>query len=75
MADPAKDGGLTADSPWRTDKAARSSAITYNKDAGKLVEKLIGASPYSLRADGVNLTDAASCGGGIGGNTALAPGY
>jgi len=74
MADAAKDGGLTADSPWRTDKTTRSGVITYNKDGGKLVEKLLGAFSYSLRADGVNLTDASSCGTGTGGRP-LAPGY
>jgi len=76
MADEAEDGGLKADSPWRTDKAIRSAAITYNKEAGKPVEKLVGASSYSLRADGVNVTDSSSCGGGSGaGGTPIAPGY
>jgi len=75
MADPAKDGGLTANSPWRTDNAVRSEAITYNKDAGKTVEKLVGASPYSLRADGVNMTDGSACGGGTPGGAVIAPGY
>ena len=74
MADVAKSGGLTADSPWRTDKATRSAAITYNTDAGTPVEQLVGANSYSLRADGVNLTDASSCGGGTGGGP-IAPGY
>ncbi len=75
MADVAKDGGLAANSPWRTDTAARSEAITYNKDAGKLVYLLTGANSYSLRADGVNLTDSSSCGGGSGGTPPIAPGY
>ncbi len=77
MADPAKLGGLTADSPWRTDTAARSAAITYNKDAGKPVEQLVGASPYALRADGVNVADGSVCGGGPSapGGAPVAPGY
>lgn len=77
MADEAQDGGLKADSPWRTDIAARSEAITYNKEAGKLVYKMTGANSYSLRADGVNLTDSSSCGAGSGtsGGTPPAPGY
>lgn len=74
MADEAKDGGLKANSPWRTDISTRSEAITYNKDAGKPVEKLVGANSYSLRADGVNLTDASSCGGGTVAGP-IAPGY
>jgi hypothetical protein len=77
MADQAKDGGLTADSPWRTDTTARSEAITYNKDAGKLVYQLTGADSYALRADVVNVTDSSSCGGGSGtpGGSPVAPGY
>jgi len=74
MADEAKDGGLKASSPWRTDTAARSAAITYNKDAGKTVEKLTGANSFALRADMVNLTDSIACGGGGGGGP-VAPGY
>jgi hypothetical protein len=75
MADEAKDGGLKANSPWRTDTAARSAAITYNKDAGKTVEKLTGANSYALRADMVNLTDSITCGGGGGGGGPITPGY
>jgi hypothetical protein len=77
MADEAQDGGLKANSPWRTDVPTRSEAITYNKEAGKLVEKLVDANSYSLRADLVNLTDSSSCGGGSGtpGGTPIAPGY
>jgi hypothetical protein len=74
MADEAKDGGLKANSPWRTDIAALSAVITYNKDAGKPVEKLIGANSYALRADMVNLTDSIAC-GGSGGGGPVAPGY
>jgi len=74
MADEAKDGGLKANSPWRTDIAARSEAITYNKDAEKTVEKVTGANSFALRADLVNLTDSLACGGGeaVG---PIAPGY
>lgn len=74
MADEAKDGGLRANSPWRTDTAARSEAITYNKDAGRTVEKMTGANSFALRADLVNLTDSLACGGGeaVG---PVAPGY
>lgn len=75
MADEAKDGALKANSPWRTDTTARSEAITYNKDAGKTVEKLIGAGSYALRADMVNLTDSIACGGGGGGGGPITPGY
>ena len=74
MADEAKDGGLRANSPWRTDIAARSEAITYNLDAGRTVEKMTGANSFSLRADLVNLTDSMVCGGGGGGGP-IAPGY
>lgn len=75
MADVAKDGGLTADSPWRTDTAARSESITYNKDAAKLVYILTGANSYALRADMVNVTDSSICGGGTPGGPPVAPGY
>ena len=77
MADVAKDGGLAANSPWRTDVPTRSEAITYNKDAGKLVYILTGADSYALRADGVNVTDSSSCGGGSGtpGGPPIAAGY
>jgi hypothetical protein len=77
MADEAEDGGLKADSPWRTDTAARSEAITYNKEAGKPVFVLTGADSYALRADGVNVVDSSSCGGGSGtpGGSPIAPGY
>jgi len=74
MADEAQDGGLKADSPWRTDIPTRSEPITYNKEAGKTVYKLTGASSYSLRADGVNVTDSSSCGGALVG-APVAPGY
>ncbi len=76
MADEAKDGALKADSPWRTDTAARSEAITYNKDAGKTVYKAT-ADSYALRADGVNVTDSSVCGGGAAtlGGSPVAPGY
>jgi hypothetical protein len=74
MADEAKDGGLKANSPWRTDAAARSAAITYNKTAGKTVEKLVGANSFALRADMVNLTDSIVCGGGSSSGPS-APGY
>jgi hypothetical protein len=77
MATQAEDGGLTADSPWRTDTAARSEAITYNKEAGKTVFKLTGADSYALRADLVNVTDSSVCGGGTStpGGSPVAPGY
>lgn len=75
MADEAQDGGLKADSPWRTDIATRSEAITYNKAAGKTVYKLTDANSYSLRADGVNLADSSSCGNGTPGGAPVAPGY
>lgn len=75
MADEAKDGGLKADSPWRTDTAARSAVITYNKDADKTVEKLTSANSYALRADMVNLSDSIACGGGGGGGGPITPGY
>ena len=74
MADEAKDGGLKANSPWRTDTAARSEAITYNKTAGKTVEKLTNANSFALRADMVNLTDSIACGGG-GSSGPTVPGY
>lgn len=75
MADEAQDGALAANSPWRTDIAARSEAITYNKEAGKTVNKLTGANSYALRADLVNVTDANACGGGQGSSGPTAPGY
>jgi hypothetical protein len=77
MANEAEDGGLAANSPWRTDVAARSEAITYNKEAGKLVFKLTGADSYALRADGVNVADSSVCGGGAAtpGGSPVAPGY
>jgi hypothetical protein len=74
MADEAKDGALKADSPWRTDTAARSAIITYNIDAGKTVYKLTGADSYSLRADQVNVTDSNACGGPQA-TGPVAPGY
>jgi hypothetical protein len=74
MADEAKNGGLKANSPWRTDTAARSQAITYNSDAGKTVEKLTGANSFALRADMVNLTDSIACGGAAPSGP-TAPGY
>jgi len=77
MADEAEDGGLKANSPWRTDVPTRSEAITYNKEAGKTVEKLVGANSFALRADGVNVADSSTCGGGSGtpGGGPIAPGY
>jgi hypothetical protein len=77
MATTAEDGGLAAKSPWRTDVAARSEAITYNKEAGKTVFVLTGADSYALRADQVNVTDSSACGGGTStpGGSAIAPGY
>lgn len=74
MADEAKDGGLKANSPWRTDIAARSEAITYNLDAGRPVEKVTGANSFSLRGDLVNLVDSLACGGGEA-EGPIAPGY
>jgi hypothetical protein len=74
MADEAKDGGLRVNSPWRTDISARSEAITYNKDAGRPVEKMTGANSFALRADLVNLADSIVCGGG-GGAGPITPGY
>ncbi len=75
MTDESKDGALKANSPWRTDTLARSAAITYNKDAGKPVEKMTSANSFSLRADLVNVTDANACGGGQGSSGPTAPGY
>ncbi|MDA8104958.1 MAG: selenite/tellurite reduction operon rhodanese-like protein ExtH [Nitrospiraceae bacterium] len=77
MADQTEDGALATDSPWRTDLASRSEAITYNKEAGKLVYKLTGANSYALRADMVNVTDSSICGGGTSapGGSLVAPGY
>jgi hypothetical protein len=76
MADVAKDGGLAANSPWRTDTPARSGVVTYNVDNAFEVEKLTGANSFALRADLVNVTDAAVCGGGGGnGGGPIAPGY
>jgi hypothetical protein len=76
MADVAKDGGLAANSPWRTDTPARSGVVTYNVDNGFEVEKLTGANSFALRADMVNVTDSAACGvGGGTGGAPIAPGY
>lgn len=75
MADEAKDGALKANSPWRTDTAARSQAITYNKDNSIAVDKINGADSYALRADMVNLTDSIACGGSGDGKGPIAPGY
>jgi len=75
MADVAKDGGLAATSPWRTDTPERSGVVTYNVDNGFVVEELTGANSFSLRADGINLTDTATCGGGGDGGGPAAPGY
>lgn len=75
MADVAKDGGLAANSPWRTDTLARSGVVTYNVDNGFVVEKLTGANSFALRADEVNVTDAAACGGGGDAGGPAAPGY
>jgi hypothetical protein len=76
MATNAEDGALTPDSPWRTDVATRSEAITYNKEAGKTVY-IATADSYALRADQVNVTDSSVCGGGSGtpGGSPIAPGY
>ncbi len=76
MATSAEDGALAPNSPWRTDTAARSEAITYNKEAGKTVYKAT-ADSYALRADGVNVADSSICGGGAAapGGSPVAPGY
>jgi len=76
MATNAEDGALAPNSPWRTDTAARSEAITYNKEAGKTVYKAT-ADSYALRGDGVNVTDSSVCGGGTSapGGSLVAPGY
>lgn len=76
MATVAKGGALAEDSPWRTDTATRSSPITYAVDNALTVDPLVGASSFALRADMVNVTDAAACGGAGGPGTGpIAPGY
>ncbi len=74
MADESYDGALKSDSPWKTNTSSRSEAITYNKEAGKTVEKLLNANSYALRADMVNVSDSTACGTGSG-NKPIAPGY
>ena len=77
MASSAKGGALSDDSPWRTDTPARSEAVTYTADSTlgpTAVDPVLGADSKALRADMVNVTDAAACGSG-GGGRPIAPGY
>lgn len=73
MATTAEDGGLAANSPWRTDTSVYSAVITYNEAAGKPVEILTGANSFALSANQVNVTDFDACGGGVA--PATTPGY
>jgi hypothetical protein len=74
--EPGKGGALAPDSPWRTDVAGLSAAVTYNADT-LAVDTIAGASSYALRADMVNVADSSVCGGrGRAGDGApAAPGY
>lgn len=76
MASSAKGGALADTSQWRTDLAALSDPITYNADNAFAVDTIVGANSTALRADMVNLADAAACGSGSsGGGQPVAPGY
>lgn len=78
LADSAEGGALPADSPWRTDTAARSDSITYNQDAGQTVEPLPSGDivdAYAPYANLVNVEDGNFGGGGEGGGGFEAPGY
>lgn len=77
MASFAKGGALADTSVWRTDLAALSDPITYNVDNAWTVDTIVGANSVALRADMVNVTDAATCGSGTlgGGGQPIAPGY
>lgn len=74
MATNLKGGGLADDSPWRTDTPQRTPVVTYAADNALTVEPLVGASSYALRADMVNVIDAAACGGRSDPGP-VAPGY
>jgi len=75
-SDPTLDGSLDPASPWRTDTAARSESITYNKPNAFTVEPVDPANSFALRGDMVNVTDTAICGpGGSPPGTPIAPGY
>lgn len=74
MATSSKGGALADTSQWRTDTATLSDPITYNVDSAWTVDAIIGANSIALRADVVNVTDAAACGSG-GGGTPVTPGY
>ncbi len=74
MASAAKGGALADTSQWRTDTAELSDSITYNADNGFVVDTIVGANSSALRADMVNVSDAAACGSGAGGQP-IAPGY
>jgi 3-mercaptopyruvate sulfurtransferase SseA len=73
MADEAKFGALTADSPWRTDVPERSDPITYNDDNGVAVEQLTGAISNAASASAIEQYDETVCAGG--GDGPPAPGY
>ena len=74
MAGTTSGGSLADTSPWRTDNT-RSEAITYNT-TGFTVDPIVGANSFALRADLVNVTDAAVCGGtSTTGGRPVAPGY
>lgn len=75
MATAAKGGALADGSPWRTDSPQLSAGITYAVDNGLTVDSVTGANSYALRADAVNVNDAAACGGGGVTPRPIAPGY
>jgi len=58
--DPAIDGSLENDSPWRTDIDALSESINYNK---REVAPVAGANSFAAHANLINETDKAVCEG------------
>ena len=74
---PAKGGPLQEDSPWRTDSATRSEAISYNKSFGFAVSTGEPYNSYAKQGDAVNRLDMEIC-GKTGENLRtgpIAPGY
>lgn len=59
---PATGGMLQEDSPWRTDSAAHSEAISYNKDMGFAVAGGKTYNSYAQQGDAINRADLKVCG-------------
>jgi rhodanese-related sulfurtransferase len=59
---PETGGMLQKDSPWRTDIAARSESISYNKSGGFTVAEGASFNSYATHGDDINRMDLELCG-------------